>query len=231
MIKRKIFIVDDEEEILNLLTDVLEKNGFLVLTAKNTEDGYKGIIKSKPDLVILDLVVPNIGGVELCRLLREDHRSSHIPIIMLTVQNSEPAKVMGLTLGADDYITKPFSAKELVARINSLLRRTYEYKEKPKVLEYDALRINIQNRTVHINETLINLTPKEFDLLVLLAENPNVVVRRNIILENIFGYKHPIKTRTIDTHIRQLRKKLGKFGKKIKTVYEYGYKFVTENEK
>lgn len=231
MIKRKIFIVDDEEEILNLLTDVLEKNGFLVLTAKNTEDGYKGIIKSKPDLVILDLVVPNIGGVELCRLLREDHRSSHIPIIMLTVQNSEPAKVMGLTLGADDYITKPFSAKELVARINSLLRRTYEYKEKLQVLEYGALRINIQNRTVHINETPINLTPKEFDLLVLLAENPNVVVRRNIILENIFGYKHPIKTRTIDTHIRQLRKKLGKFGKKIKTVYEYGYKFVTENEK
>ncbi len=224
MIAKKILIVDDEESICSLLEDVLEEEGYFVITCQNTDDGYARIMKSLPDVVILDVKVPRVGGLELCRLLRENAQTKDIPIIMLTVQSSETDKVIGLEVGADDYIVKPFSSKELLARINSLLRRVHR-KPESEILKSGVLEINVTSQSVTINKKTIELRPKEYDLLLLFLRKQNVVLDRSYILENIFGYKVPVNTRTIDTHIKNLRRNLGPFGKKIKTVFGRGFKF------
>ncbi len=228
--KKKILVIDDEEEILSLVSDILEKEGFLVITATNTEDGFKKAISSQPDLIITDVTMPKIGGIELCRILRSDERTKFIPVIMLTVLSSETDKIIGLEIGADDYITKPFSNKELIARVKALLRRFQILNEKSsqKVLQNGALIVDLNSRVVTINKKQIYLTPKEFDLLVLFLQKPNVVLTREFILETVFGYRVPVPTRTVDTHIKNLRKKIGLFGKRIKTVFGYGFKFVNE---
>jgi DNA-binding response OmpR family regulator len=144
---------------------------------------------------------------------------------MLTVESSETDKVIGLEAGADDYITKPFSNKELLARVNSILRRMSRAKETDHVVKSGALIIDTRSQTVTINNSEVKLRPKEFDMLLLFVRNPNVVYDRTYILENVFGYKIPITTRTIDTHIKNLRHSLGSFGKKIKTIFGRGFKF------
>lgn len=225
--KQKILVIDDDENILSLISDILEKEDFLVITATNTEDGFKKAITSQPDLIITDITMPKVGGIELCRMLRNDERTKLIPIIMLTVLSSETDKVIGLEVGADDYITKPFSPKELVARVKAALRRTKMLKETPQqILKFKDLCVDLSSRVVTINKRHIDLTPKEFDLLVLFLKKPNVVLSRELILENVFEYKVPVPTRTVDTHIKNLRKKLGRLGKHIKTVFGYGFKFV-----
>ncbi|MFN3550985.1 MAG: response regulator transcription factor [Endomicrobiia bacterium] len=227
--KKKILVIDDEEEILSLVSDILEKEDFIVITATNTEEGFKKAVSSKPDLIITDITMPKIGGIELCRLLRNDERTKFIPVIMLTVLSSETDKIIGLEIGADDYITKPFSHKELIARVKALLRRVEIFKEKPQqVLKFEDLIVDLNSRVATINKKQIHLTPKEFDLLTLFLQKPNVVLTREFILETVFGYRVPVPTRTVDTHIKNLRKKLGSFGKKIKTVFGYGFKFVDE---
>jgi len=226
MIKPKILVIDDEEDILSLVSDLLEKENFYVITATTTEEGYKKAIKSQPDLIILDIKIPKIGGVELCRILRDDPKTKHIPIIMLTVESTETDKIIGLEIGADDYITKPFSTKELVARIKAVLRRVNSFKESPEIIKSGNLEIDVRSRTAKLNGKDIYLRPKEFDLLLLFVQKPNVVITRQYILETIFGYKVPVPTRTVDTHIKNLRSALGSFGKKIKTVFGYGFKFV-----
>lgn len=226
MIKQKILVVDDDENILSLLTDVLERENFVVITAPDTDEGYKKAIKSQPDLIILDVKMPKIGGIELCRILREDARVKGIPIMMLTVESSETDKVIGLEVGADDYVTKPFSNRELVARIKSLLRRTSRIQEKSDIMKVENLEVDMVARTVTVGKKIIYLRPKEFELLVLFIKKPNVVLSREYILETIFGYKTTLHSRTIDTHIKNLRRALGPVGKKIKTVFGYGFKFV-----
>ena len=227
MIHKKIIIVDDEENIRSLVIDYLEDKGFVVIGCENTDDGYKRIVKSKPDLAILDLKMPTIGGVELCRMLRQNEDTKNIPIIMLTVESSETDKVMGLEIGADDYVVKPFSLKELLARIKALLRRVEGMQSKQKTLKNDELEINIESHTVTITNKVVELRPKEFDLLVLFLQKPNILLDRSYILENIFGYKVPVSTRTIDTHIKNLRQALGpKYGDKITTVFSMGFKFM-----
>ncbi|MCB4792317.1 MAG: response regulator transcription factor [Elusimicrobia bacterium] len=223
--KKKILVVDDEEHIRSFLSDLLESEGYLVITSPDTDTGYKKAIKSQPDLMILDLKMPQIGGVELCRLLRENLQTKNIPIIMLTVQSSETDKVIGLEIGADDYITKPFGAKELLARIHSLLRRVSR-KDEVEILSSGGLELNLIARTVTLNKKQLELRPKEFDLLHMFLKKPNVVLSREYMLESVFDVKEFIATRTIDTHIKNLRKALGPWGKKIKTVFGRGFKFV-----
>jgi DNA-binding response OmpR family regulator len=228
MITKKIVAVDDDEHIRSLLTDVLERENFMVIACPDTEEGYKRIVKSQPDLVILDVKMPRIGGIELCRLLRENSITRNIPIIMLTVESSETDKVIGLEVGADDYITKPFSNRELVARVNSLLRRLNRG-EDVQVLKIDNLEMNLISRTVTLNRKEITLRPKEFDLLHLFLKKPNVVLSREHILENVFECQAILTTRTIDTHIKNLRHALGSWGKRITTVFGRGFKFIPEN--
>jgi DNA-binding response OmpR family regulator len=230
MITRKILLVDDDEHLLSLVQDVLEREKFMVITCTDTEEGYMRIIKSQPDLVLLDIKVPRIGGIELCRLLRQNPLTKKIPIIMLTVESSETDKVIGLQMGADDYVTKPFSSKELVARINSLLRRVNQ-KDEIDSIKVDGLEMNLVSRTVVFNKKTITLRPKEFDLLYMFLLKPNVVLTREYILENVFECQALITTRTIDTHIKNLRHALGSWSKRIITVFGRGFKLVPENKK
>ncbi|MBQ3834922.1 MAG: response regulator transcription factor [Elusimicrobia bacterium] len=227
----KVVIVDDEEPIRELVSSVLEVEGFKVIKCADTDEGYARIIKSKPDLVILDVKMPQIGGIELCRLLRANLETKNIPIIMLTVESTETDKVIGLGIGADDYITKPFGNKELVARVKALLRRTAMIQDDSAVIEADGLAMDLNAGTITIKNKEIRLRPKEFDLLHMFLLKPNVVLSREYILENVFDYNINVTTRTIDTHIKNLRQALGPWGNKIVTIFGRGFKFVPENKK
>ena len=231
MIGNKIVIVDDEENIRELVGDLLESENFKVIKCADTDDGYKRILKSKPDLVILDVKMPQIGGIELCRLLRENVETKHIPVIMLTVESTETDKVIGFGVGADDYITKPFSNRELVARVRALLRRVSRIEDKTVNIETDGLVMNLEARTVTIKGKEIKLRTKEFDLLYMFLLKPNVVLNREYILENVFDYNIGVTTRTIDTHIKNLRQALGSWGDKIVTIFGRGFKFVPDVKK
>ncbi len=230
MIENKVVIVDDEEYIRELVSSLLETENFKVIKCADTDEGYDRIVKSKPDLIILDVKMPSIGGIELCRLLRENAETKNIPIIMLTVEASETDKVIGLGIGADDYITKPFSNKEFVARIKALLRRSVRRTDSD-VLELDGLIMNISSGTITVDCKDIKLRPKEFDLLHMFLLKPNVVLTREYILENVFDYNISVTTRTIDTHIKNLRQALGPWGEKIVTIFGRGFKLVPENKK
>lgn len=221
----KVVIVDDEAELRELVADILEADNFKVIKCADTDEGYKRILKSKPDLAILDVKMPQIGGIELCRLLRSDPATKNMPVIMLTVESTETDKVIGLGVGADDYITKPFSNKELVARVKALLRRTAR-KEESNVIKADGLLMNLDARTVIINSKEIKLRPKEFDLLHMFLLKPNIVLSRDFILENVFEYNIAVTTRTIDTHIKNLRQAVGSWGDRIITIFGRGFKFV-----
>jgi two-component system alkaline phosphatase synthesis response regulator PhoP len=229
MFANKIVIVDDEQSIRELVADVLEAEKFKVIKCADTDEGYKRILKSKPDLIILDVKMPQIGGIELCRLLREEPTTKNTPIIMLTVESTETDKIIGFGVGADDYITKPFSNKELVARIRALLRRTNRVQEE-STLTVDNLVMNLEARTVEIKGKEIKLRPKEFDLLHMFLLKPNNVLTREFILENVFEYNVAVTTRTIDTHIKNLRQALGSWGDKIKTIFGRGFKFVPDSK-
>ncbi len=231
MIENKIVIVDDEENIRELVGDLLESENFKVIKCADTDEGYKRILKSKPDLVILDVKMPQIGGIELCRLLRENIETRNIPVIMLTVESTETDKVIGFGVGADDYITKPFSNRELVARIRALLRRASRTDDTSVTIETDDLVMNLEARTVTIKGKEIKLRPKEFDLLHMFLLKPNVVLTRDYILENVFDYNIGVTTRTIDTHIKNLRQALGSWGDKINTIFGRGFKFVPNVKK
>jgi len=231
MIENKIVIVDDDEAIRELVADVLETENFKVIKCADTDEGYKRILKSQPDLVILDVKMPQIGGIELCRLLRENIETKNIPVIMLTVESTETDKVIGLGVGADDYITKPFSNRELVARIKALLRRVSRTETKDVNIEVDDLIMNLEARTVTIKGKEIKLRPKEFDLLYMFLLKPNVVLSREYILENVFDYNIGVTTRTIDTHIKNLRQALGPWGDKINTIFGRGFKFIPNVKK
>ena len=223
---KKILIIDDEIHIVELLKFNLENNGYKV---DYSYDGFDGYLKTKefqPDLILLDWMLPNISGIDLLKKIRSDETLEQIPVIMLTAKNMEEDKLEGLEEGADDYITKPFSVKEVLARITSVLRRyKYTSNEKIEVLKADDIQVNVNKHIVTKNGQEIELTLKEFQILKLLIENKGNVLTRTFLLDKIWGYDYYGETRTLDVHIRHLRKKIGDNDSKlIETVRGVGYK-------
>lgn len=225
MAKEKILVVDDERNIVELVKYNLEKEGYEVICAY---DGFEAVTLAKqerPDLIILDIMLPGQGGLDVCRLLRKE---SSVPIIMATAKGEEMDKILGLELGGDDYITKPFSPRELVARVKAILRRTSMKPDEKDEFAFGELAINLVKHEVRRNGDVVELKPKEFDLLKLLATNPGKVFTRESLLEQLWGYDYLGDTRTVDVHMRRLRQKIEQDAgspKFLKTIHGLGYKF------
>jgi DNA-binding response OmpR family regulator len=219
-----ILVVDDEPKVVRLARDYLEKNGFRVATAADGQSALAAARREKPDLVILDLMLPVMDGREVCRLLR---RESDVPIIMLTALSEEIDQVTGLEIGADDYITKPFSPRALVARVRALLRRTRGDVRAPNVIRAGGLEVDLQKHTATFNNTPIKLTPNEFKLLQILASRPGQTITREQLLDDLHGAASSTD-RSVDSHIKNLRKKLEAASgvSMIETVYGIGYRFI-----
>jgi two-component system alkaline phosphatase synthesis response regulator PhoP len=220
-----VFVLDDEADILDLVTLNLAKGGFKARGFKKSGDLLKALRDFKPDLFILDLMLPDIDGLELCRKLKNDDATRRIPIILLTAKQDETDKVLGLELGADDYVTKPFSPKELVARVKAVLRRGKEVEAGSVIAINDKLAIDMERREVRDAQgALIELTRTEFDILARLAQRKGWVFPREKLLSEIWGDAVYVSDRNIDVHIRHLREKLGPAGELIINVRGVGYK-------
>ncbi|MDD5505363.1 MAG: response regulator [Candidatus Omnitrophica bacterium] len=230
--KEKILIVEDEKDIIKMLEYNLKKEGFKVIDARDGEDALDLAVREYPDLILLDLMLPGIDGLEVCKALKRESKTSSIPIIMLTAKSQESDKVVGLELGADDYITKPFSPRELIARIKAVLRRATEKEKLSEVFQSGDLRIDFSKISVSVKGKPVELTAKEFELLKTLLKAKGRVLSRDYLLDSIWGYDHAmeIQTRTVDVHVRTLRKKLKSAAKMILTVKNYGYRFEVEEE-
>ncbi|MEG1311286.1 MAG: response regulator transcription factor [Romboutsia sp.] len=224
----KILVIDDEIHIVELLKFNLEISNYAVDYAYDGVDGYIKAKETKPDLILLDWMLPNISGIDILKKIRNDKFLKHIPVIMLTAKNMESDKIEGLEIGADDYITKPFSVKELLARISSVLRRyNINGQSGESILSSGNLKVDLQKHEVYKGTEKIDLTLKEFELLKLLLENKGKVLSRNNLLDKIWGYEYYGETRTVDVHIRYLRKKIeddGNSEKYIQTIRGVGYK-------
>ena len=229
MAQQKILVIDDEQNIVEALKYNLQKAGFRVVTASDGETGIQRCRTEEPDLTLLDLMLPKVDGLEVCRVLKRDPKTRHIPIIMLTVKAEETDKVVGLEMGADDYVTKPFSPRELVARVKTVLRRHLE-QPPVEVLTLDDLRVDWPRHLVTVKGRPVDLTSKEFELLRALIEAKGRVLTREVLLDKVWGYERSleIETRTVDLHISQLRKKLGKVGGRILTVKNAGYRLALD---
>lgn len=218
-----ILCIDDEQNILALLTFNLEAAGYNTLTATTGADGLAVAKQAMPSMILLDLMLPDMNGTDVCKQLKADPMTASIPIIMLTAKDSEVDKILGLELGADDYITKPFSVRELVARVKALLRRCAPV-EDTGIIKVGPVTIDSDNYEVYRNGEKMYLTLKEFELLKLLASTPGKVLTRDYLLDRIWGYEFYGETRTVDVHIRHLRQKLGDDQHLIETVRGVGYK-------
>ncbi len=217
-----ILIVDDEQHIIDLAKMYLEQEGFRVANANDGRSAVQKILADKPALVILDLMLPGLDGWEVCRRVRAE---SDVPIVMLTARNDDIDKIVGLELGADDYLTKPFNPRELVARIKAILRRTDRRPTAPaNAINVDNLTIYPEKREVQIDERSVDLRMKEFDLLLTLAENRGMVFSREKLLNIVWGYDFAGETRTVDVHVAHLRHKLQGMRPAIETVWGVGYK-------
>lgn len=205
----KILVIDDEEHILELLKFNLELSGFDVCVSSEANQAIELIGKEKPDLLLLDWMLPKISGIDILRKIRQDENIHDLPVIMLTAKNMEDDKIQGLNVGADDYITKPFSIKELMARINTILRRYRVSDKSQSIIEAGNIILNTDQYGLTVDGHAVDLTRKEFELLKLLMVNRGKVLKRDYLLEKVWGYEFYGETRTVDVHIRHLRKKLG----------------------
>ena len=222
--KYKILLVDDEADILEFLKYNLEKEGYQVFTAKNGEDAIKMANQEIPHLIILDIMMPGINGIEACRIIREQERLKNTVIAFLTARGEDYSQISGFEAGADDYIVKPIKPKTLVSRVGALLRRITAVAE-PRIIETSDLKINMENFMVTFNGKEFNMPKKEFELLIFLLSKPGKVFGREEILNNVWGSEVIVGDRTIDVHVRKLREKFG--NDKIKTVKGFGYQFET----
>lgn len=218
-----IAVIDDEPDILELVSLHLTKHGFKVKSFQNAENFFKFLSSQTPDLIILDLMLPDMDGFEVCKQLKSNEEFKSIPIIMLTARTTEADKVLGLELGADDYVTKPFSPRELIARVKAVLRRKAQDSGK-KIKIGNILLIDLNKFEVFVENKKIDLTPTEFRILKILASKKGWVFTRDQILDHLWGQEKAVLDRTIDVHIKNLREKLGKAAKFIKNVRGIGYK-------
>lgn len=227
----KVLIADDNKQIVSILSEYCKKNNFTVSTVFDGEAALKEIEENEFDIILLDVMMPKKDGFDVCRQVRT---FSNVPIIMITARGEDYEKIMGLEIGADDYIVKPFSPGEIIARINAILRRiTPKNDESAKIFIFDNLEIDLNNFTVKINDEIISLTKKEIEILWTLATNQNKVFTRENLLDLIWGFDYFGESRTVDTHIKRLRAKLDNYKHEkwnIKTIWGVGYKFdVLEN--
>lgn len=225
-VKSKVLVVDDEPEAVELVEFNLKAAGYEVATASDGAEALNKARRIQPNLVILDVMMPEIDGMEVCKLLRRDPATSTIPIIMLTAKASEVDRVLGLELGADDYVVKPFSPRELVLRVKKLLDRGKPAESPKEKMVFGDLVIDMPRHAVFWKAKEIELTATEFKLLVTLAQRKGRVQSRDALLRDVWGYESMIDTRTVDTHMRRLREKLGLAAKYLDTLRGVGYRFV-----
>jgi len=227
MSKKIICIVDDEPDIVELIKYHLEKEKYRTDIFYDGESFLSYLNSKIPDLVLLDLMLPSIDGLEICRTLRATEKYKNIPVIMLTAKGTEIDKIVGLEMGADDYVVKPFSPRELVARVKAVLRRSRQKstQEVSKLIEYSDMVLDLDKYEARIKGSLIDLTTTEFNILTILASRPGWVYSRNKLLDMLWGEDKIVLDRTIDVHIQKLRKKLGDLGERIKSIRGVGYKF------
>lgn len=224
--KQKILIADDEPEALELVEFNLKQASFAVITAADGEEALKKAKAQLPALVVLDVMMPELDGLEVCKLLRRDPATAAMPVIMLTAKAAEIDRVLGLELGADDYLTKPFSPRELVLRVKKLLERGRREPESAEEFKFGNLVIDVPGHRVSWRGRAFELTATEFKLLTVLAQRRGRVQSRDQLLRDVWEYDGPIDTRTVDTHMRRLREKLGPAAKHLETVRCVGYRFV-----
>ena len=232
MAEEKILVVDDEDHIVELISYNLINSGYKVITANNGIDAVKLAKEENPRLMLLDLMIPGLDGYDGCKAIRSDNDTKDISVIMLTAKGEELDKILGLELGADDYMTKPFSIRELLARIKAVLRRTKSLGGSEEIFKTNGILINFERREVLISDKKIDLTLKEFELLEILVKNRGKILTRETLLDKIWGYEYVGETRTVDVHIRYLRKKIevdDKNPKFIETIRGVGYRFNPNN--
>ncbi len=220
-----VLVIDDEKDLQELVRYNLEKEGFDVIMARDGTSGLEIALRHRPDLIVLDLMMPGMDGLEVCRRLRSDDRGKRVPLLMLTAKATEADRVVGLELGADDYVTKPFSPRELVARIKAILRRASSQPEAAETIRRGDLLIDVSAHLVKYAGREIQLTATEFRILQFMATRPGRVLKRDEIIESALDRDSDIFDRTIDVHITAIRRKLGKGGELIETVRGFGYRF------
>lgn len=222
----KILIVDDEEPIRQLVSMYMTKEGFAVETAVDGRMALTRVNAIRPDLIVLDLMLPEVDGWEVCRTLRGSPRTEGIPIIMLTARDDLIDRIIGLELGADDYLTKPFNPRELVARVRAVLRRSTRNSTPAKTLRAGDITVDLERHEARIADRTLQLRAKEFDLLSAFVERPGTVFTRDLLLNRVWGYEHEIDTRTVDVHVSALRERIQGAQSTIETIWGVGYKFV-----
>ena len=222
----RILVVDDEPDAIELIRFNLKASGYEVLTAEDGEEALAKARKFSPDMILLDVMLPEIDGLEVCKILRRDPATASLPIIMLTAKASEIDRVLGLEFGADDYVTKPFSPRELMLRVRNLLKRKESSKEEVERFQLRDIELDVSKYEVKIMGQPIDLTPTEFKLLQILMERKGRVQSRDRLLQDVWGYDQLIDTRTVDTHVRRLREKMGEAADYVATVRGVGYRLM-----
>jgi DNA-binding response OmpR family regulator len=223
----RVLVVEDDRDIAELVERYLQKAGFSIELLSSGREALKAIAERTPDLLILDLMLPHVDGLEICRVVRSDPRTAAIPIIMLTARADESERIVGLEIGADDYVAKPFSPNELVARVRALLRRTQRQPE-TRDISYGPIHVDTERHVVSSSGTAVSLTAKEFLLLEYLLRHRGRVLSRDVLLTDVWGYKYTGGTRTVDVHVRRLREKLPALGDALVTVKQFGYKLLEQ---
>ncbi|MBF0485718.1 MAG: response regulator transcription factor [Candidatus Omnitrophica bacterium] len=227
---QKILIVEDDRDIARLVQYNFEKSGFSCVVFYDGAEALAYLQKRKADLLVLDIMMPGMDGLEVCRTIRADEKLKKIPVVMLTAKGEEVDRIVGLELGADDYLVKPFSPRELVLRVKAILRRGKSAEDEREILSIGVLSVDLSGHTVSVDGRTVDLSPKEFELLVLLMRRRGRVQTRENLLADVWDIHTEISTRTVDTHIKRLREKLGKPGKLIETVVGVGYRFRSEDD-
>src|SRR5437762_11364746 len=226
---KRVFIIEDDRDIVELVRYNLANEGFLVTAAHDGVTGLATLKKTPPDILLLDLMLPKLSGLEICREIRRDESLNRLPILMLTARGEEADRVVGLGLGADDYVTKPFSPRELAVRVRTVLRRSAQAPPAAERLELGDLVLDARSRDVELDGRTLQLTAKEFDLLFFLASNPRHVFSRDQLMERVWGYSAALDTGTVTVHIQRLRSKIERDPRRpehLQTVWGVGYRFV-----
>ena len=222
---KHVLLVEDEPDLNETISFNLDSEGYEVTSTFNGKDALNAIEKKKPDLILLDLMLPDMSGLEICRELRSSKKTKKIPIMMVTAKGEEVDRIVGFELGADDYIVKPFSIREFMLRVSAMLKRTDNKSDAEDLITFDSLEIDLAAHRVKLDDKEISLTAKEFALLQYLTERMGRVQTRDALLDEVWGYNSEVTTRTVDTHVKRLRSKLKHVGSNIETVRGVGYRF------